>query len=84
MTLLVSRLITQSSWSSNSSRCSEWKRTLSNPNVKDDILHQGKNFQMEPIIGVIRDDIFLDNRSGWIHEGTCEIKMTWLESEQPP
>jgi hypothetical protein len=36
MTVLVSRFITRSSWSSNSSGCSEWKRTFSYPNVKGD------------------------------------------------
>jgi hypothetical protein len=46
------------------------------------ILHQGKNFQMKLIIGVIGDDILLDNRSRWIHEVTCEMKMTWLEVNQ--
>jgi hypothetical protein len=43
------------------------------------ILHQGKNFQTESIIGVIGDDILLDDRTGQIHEGTSEIMMPWLE-----
>jgi hypothetical protein len=68
MTLHVLFLITQSSWSSNSTGCLEWKRTFSNSNVKDDTPHQGKNFQTELIIDVIEDDILLDNRTGWIHE----------------
>jgi hypothetical protein len=37
---------------------------------------------MELIISVIGDDILLDNRSRWIHEVMCEIKMTWLEVNQ--
>jgi hypothetical protein len=60
------------------------KRTFSYPDVKGDILHPGKNFQMESIIGVIGDDILLDNRSRWIHEVMCEIKTTWLEGGLTP
>jgi hypothetical protein len=52
------------------------------PMLRATILHLGKNFQMESIIGVIEDDILLDNRSRWIHEVTCEIKMTCLEVNQ--
>jgi hypothetical protein len=52
------------------------------PMLRATILHQGKNFQTKSIIDVIRDDIPLDNRLGWIHEVTCEIKMTWLEVNQ--
>jgi hypothetical protein len=60
----------------------EWKRTFSNSNVKDDIPHRGKNFPTESIIGVIGDDILLDNRTGWIHEVTGEIILTWSRNEQ--
>jgi hypothetical protein len=42
------------------------KIIFSNSNVKDDIPNQGKNFQIESIIGTIKDDIFLDGRIGWI------------------
>jgi hypothetical protein len=84
MTLLVARFITQSSWSSNSSRCLKWKGTFSNSNVEDDITHQGKNFQTESILGTIEDGILLDNRTRRIHEGTSEIMTTWLESEPTP
>jgi hypothetical protein len=37
--------------------------------VKDDIPHQGKNFQIELIFGAIKDDILLDGRTGWRHKG---------------
>jgi hypothetical protein len=37
------------------------KRTFSNSNVKDDIAHQGKNFQIESILDAIGDNILLDN-----------------------
>jgi hypothetical protein len=80
--LLVARFITQSSWSSNSSRYSEWKRTFSNSNVEDDIAHQCKNFQTESILIVIEDDMLLDNRTGQIHEGASEITTTWLEVDR--
>jgi hypothetical protein len=40
------------------------KRTFSNSNVKDNIPYLGKNFQIESIIGAIRDDILLENRTG--------------------
>jgi hypothetical protein len=56
--------------------CSEWKRSFSNFNVKDDIAHQGNNFQTDLIIGAIGDGILLHNRIGWIHESTSEIMMT--------
>jgi hypothetical protein len=52
------------------------------PMLRATILYQGKNFQIESIIGVIEDDILLDNRSRWIHEVTCEMKMMWLEVNQ--
>jgi hypothetical protein len=84
MTILVLCFITRSSWFINSIRCSEWKRTFSNYNIQDDIDHRGKNFQTELILGTIKDDILLDNWTGWIHEGTCEIMMTWLESGPMP
>jgi hypothetical protein len=61
MTLLVLCSITRSSWSINSIKCSEWKTTFSNSNVKGDIAHQGKNFQTESIISVIGDDIRIDS-----------------------
>jgi hypothetical protein len=64
MTLLVLSFITRSSWSNNSSGFSEWKRTFSNSNVKDDIPHQGKNFQTKSIIGAIEDDILLKLEKG--------------------
>jgi hypothetical protein len=60
------------------------KRIFSYPNVKGDILHQGKNFQTELIFGVIKDDILMDTRTGQIHEGTSEIMTTWLKSEPTP
>jgi hypothetical protein len=82
LTLLVLHFLTQSSWSSNSSRYSEWKRTFSNSNVEDDIAHWGKNFQTELILGTIKDDMLLDNRTGQIHEDTSEIMTTWLEVER--
>jgi hypothetical protein len=63
---------------------SGWKRTFSNSNVKGDIAHRGNNFQTDSIIGMIRDDILLDNRTGWIHEGTGEILLTWLKSGLTP
>jgi hypothetical protein len=84
MMLLWLCFITRSSWSSNSSRSSEWKRTFSNSNNKDDIGHRGKNFQTESILDAIRDDILLDNRTRQIHEDTCEIMMTWLKSGPRP
>jgi hypothetical protein len=84
MTLLVWRLITRSSWFNNSSGSSDKKRTSSKSNVKGDILHPGKNFQKGSIISVIEDDILFDNRLRWIHEATCEIKMTWLEGGPTP
>jgi hypothetical protein len=68
MTMLVLHFITQSSWSNNWSGCSKCKGTFSNSNVKDNIPQQDKNFQTESIIGTIRDDILLDNKTGWIHE----------------
>jgi hypothetical protein len=37
---------------------------------------------MKLIIGAIKGNILLDNRSRWIHEVTCEIKTTWLEVNQ--
>jgi hypothetical protein len=83
MTLLVLRFITPSSWS-NSIACSEWKRTLSNSNVQDDIPYWGKNFQTESILDAIGDDILLDNRTGWMHAGTDEIMTTWLEGRPTP
>jgi hypothetical protein len=82
MTPLVLRFITRSPWSHNSSGYSEWKRTFSNSNIKDDIAHQGKNFQTESILGAIKDDILLDNWTGQIHEGMSEIMMTWLEVDR--
>jgi hypothetical protein len=33
---------------------------------------------------MIGDDILLDNRTRWVHEGTGEIVMTWLESGLTP
>jgi hypothetical protein len=33
------------------------------PMLRVTILHQGKNFQTESIIGMIRDDILLDNQT---------------------
>jgi hypothetical protein len=84
MTLVIACFITRSSWFNNSSRSSKRKRTFSYPDVKGDILHPGKNLQTESIIGVIGDDILLDNRSRWIHEVTCEIKTTWLEGRPTP
>jgi hypothetical protein len=82
MTLLVLCFITRSSWSSNSSGCSEQKRNFSGSNVKDDITHRGKNFQTELIIGLIKDDTLLDDGTGWIHEVTGEIILTWHRKEQ--
>jgi hypothetical protein len=78
-TLVVVCFITWSSWSSDLSGCSEWKRTFSNLNVKDNITHWGKNFQTESILGAIRDDILLNNQTQWVHEGMGEIMMTWLK-----
>jgi hypothetical protein len=83
-TLLIVRFITWSSWSSNSSRCSEWKWTFSNANIENDITHRGKKFQTESILGAIEDDILLDNRTGQIHEGTSEIMTTWLKCGPTP
>jgi hypothetical protein len=83
-TLLVLCSITRSSWSINSIGCLEWKITLSNSNIKDDITHRGKNFQTELILCVIEDAIQMDNWTGQIHEGTSEIMMTWLESGPTP
>jgi hypothetical protein len=40
------------------------KGTFLNSNVEDNITHQGKNFQTESILGAIKDDILLDNRTG--------------------
>jgi hypothetical protein len=80
MTLLVLCYITRSSWSINSIGCSKWKRTFSNSNIKDDIAHRGNNFQIESI----GDDILLDNRTGWIYEGTSNIMTTWLKSGPTP
>jgi hypothetical protein len=68
MTLLVACFITQSSMSSNSSRCSEWKGTSSNSNVKDKVPPLGKDFQTESILAAIRDGVLLDNRTWWIHD----------------
>jgi hypothetical protein len=42
--------------------------------------HLGNNFQIEVIIGMMEDDILLDNRTGWIPKGTGEIMKTWLKS----
>jgi hypothetical protein len=84
ITLLVLRFITRSSWPSNSSGFSKWKRTFSNSNVKANIPHRGKNFQTESILDMIGYDILLDNRTRWIHEGTSEIMTTWLESGPTP
>jgi hypothetical protein len=39
-------------------------------------------FQTRPIIGTIDDEILLDGRIGWVHEGTSEIKVTWRRKEQ--
>jgi hypothetical protein len=83
-TLLVWLFIPRSSWSSDSSGCSEWKRTLSTSNVQDDIPYWGKNFQTESILGAIEDDILLDNRTRWMHAGTYEIMTTWLEGGPTP
>jgi hypothetical protein len=58
--------------------------TLSISNVKDDILHQGKNFQTKSNIGMVKDDILLDGIIGWIDEVTCEIRASWLRSEWTP
>jgi hypothetical protein len=69
--------ITWSSWSIDSIGCSKWKRTFSNSNVEDDILHQGKNFQTKLALGVIKDDLLLDSRIGWIHGVAGEIILTW-------
>jgi hypothetical protein len=44
-----------------------------NSNVTDFL-----KFQNGSIIGAIEDGILLDDRTGWIHEVTCEIIMTWL------
>jgi hypothetical protein len=63
MTLIVLLFITRSSWP-NPIGCSEWIRTFSSSNVKDNIPHLGKNFKSEAIIGVIEDDILLKNRAG--------------------
>jgi hypothetical protein len=82
LTLLVLRFLTQSSRSNNSSRYSEWKRTFSNSNVEDDITHRGKNFQTKSILGAIKDNMLLDNRTGQIHEGASDITMTWLEVDR--
>jgi hypothetical protein len=82
MTPLVLCLITRSSCPRNSNGYSKWKRIFSNSNVKDDTIHQGKNFQTESIHGVIEDVILLDNWTGHVHEGTSEIIMTWLESDR--
>jgi hypothetical protein len=81
MTLLVLRFITPSS-SSNSIGYSEWKRTFSSSNVKDDMSHQGKNFQTELILGAIGDDIILDGRIGWIHEVVGKVILTWRRDGQ--
>jgi hypothetical protein len=72
MALLVLRFITRSPWSSNSSGCSEWKKTFSNSNVKNSL-----NFQTGSIIGAIKYDILLDDRTWWIHNVVGEIILTW-------
>jgi hypothetical protein len=72
MTLLVLGFITLSSWSSDSSGCSEWKRTFSSSNVKDFL-----KFQTGSIIDAIQDDILLDNRIGWIHKVAGKFILTW-------
>jgi hypothetical protein len=68
--LLVLHFITQSSLSIYLIILSRWKEAFSSSNVKDDIVHQGKNFQTESIFGTIKDDILLDGRTGWRHKGT--------------
>jgi hypothetical protein len=83
-TLLMLCSIIRSFWSINSIGCSEWKRTFSNSNVEDDIIHRGKNFQTKSILDAIEYDILLDNQTGQIHEGTSEIMMTWFESGPAP
>jgi hypothetical protein len=70
MTLFVLCFITWYSRSSNSSECSDRKRTFLNPNVEDSIPYRGKDFQTESIIGVIRDDVLLGNKTGWIYKVT--------------
>jgi hypothetical protein len=42
----------------------------------------GKNFQAESNIGVFKDDLRWDIRTGWIHEGMSEIKTTVLGVNQ--
>jgi hypothetical protein len=84
MALHVLCSIIRSSLSINSIGCLEWKRSFTNSNVKDDIAYQGKDFQIESILGVIGDDILLDNRTRWVHKSTGEIMMTWLESGPTP
>jgi hypothetical protein len=65
-------------------KCSGWKRTFSYPNLKDDIFHQGQNFQTQSNIGTIDDDLLLDGRIGWIHEVACEVRASWLKCEWTP
>jgi hypothetical protein len=65
MTLVVARFITQSSWSSDSSRILRMgKETSSNSSVKGFL-----KFQTESIIGAIKEEILLDDQTRWIHEG---------------
>jgi hypothetical protein len=65
-------------------RADAWngKELSHTPMLRPTILHQGKNFQIESIIGVIGDDVLLDNRSRWIHEVTVETILTWHKNEQ--
>jgi hypothetical protein len=65
-------------------RADAWKGkgTFSNFNVDDNITHRDKNFQSESILGAIKYDMLLDNRTGQVHEDTSEIMMTWLEVDR--
>jgi hypothetical protein len=58
-----------------------WKRTFSNSNIKDDITHWGENFQTDLILDAIGDDILLDNRTGWIHNGMGENIHAWRRTD---
>jgi hypothetical protein len=38
---------------------------------------EGKNFQIESILGMIEDDILLDDRTRGIHDVAGKIILTW-------